>query len=778
MMTSKQGTCPFHTYLPLAAAGTAAVVGGWFLLNRSSRSAPSTAAAKNTATTAASSSEGRSDITKFAPVVGTLCAEAVDWAAAHGLAMGEPGKHAGAGALFSHVPCALLPTPYPRPAFERALALAEGFNTLVDRVARDPAWLLGALREAAAADADFTGRLVAVFERVLAAEAAQPGSTQRWMLGVHRSDYMLHVGDGGGARTAAPVPMQVELNTIASSFGCVSAITTRLHRYLLGRFGDELRAAASARGGGNGASSAQQPPAAGGPDWARPYCAPNAATRVPDNAARERIPAAIALAHRVYESERRERLAAAAATAGASAASAPSSGKRNRHSRGTLTPGDVRQYKAELLEEERRPVVVLFVVQEGERNAIDQRWLEYALWGEHGVKVVRRTLRELHAHARRDAATGRLLLRLRPGAGDGHGGGAPSPRNAAGLGGSPRSLPGAGEDDGLATMASGIWSPPGTPVPPPAAGGEDGDADDDDDDSCAAASQVVSGWGTGAGEVEVSVAYFRAGYTPRDYPTEAEWEARAMLELSRAVKCPSVAYQLVGAKKVQQRLAAPGQLERFFAGGPGEAATAAALRTSFAGLWSLGGAGANGKAEEEDAAAAARLDALRDPGRFVMKPQREGGGNNVYGDAVADALAAMPAGELAGYILMQRLFPPQHDAVLVRHGKPHSGPSVSELGVFGTFLGNGGDGGDGSGSGSGATTAQRSPHGDPNAAGDEPELYDSDDGDGRGSPVGVSAGGVRLNAMAGHLLRTKFDGVDEGGVATGFAVLDSPFLVD
>jgi hypothetical protein len=35
-----------------------------------------------------------------------------------------------------------------------------------------------------------------------------------------------------------------------------------------------------------------------------------------------------------------------------------------------------------------------------------------------------------------------------------------------------------------------------------------------------------------------------------------------MLERSRAVKCPSIAYQLVGAKKVQQVLAEPGRLER------------------------------------------------------------------------------------------------------------------------------------------------------------------------------------------------------------------------
>jgi hypothetical protein len=35
-----------------------------------------------------------------------------------------------------------------------------------------------------------------------------------------------------------------------------------------------------------------------------------------------------------------------------------------------------------------------------------------------------------------------------------------------------------------------------------------------------------------------------------------------------------------------------------------------------------------------------------------------------------------------------------------------------------------------------------------------------------------------LNREAGHLVRTKAATSDEGGVAAGFAVLDSPFLVD
>ena len=37
---------------------------------------------------------------------------------------------------------------------------------------------------------------------------------------------------------------------------------------------------------------------------------------------------------------------------------------------------------------------------------------------------------------------------------------------------------------------------------------------------------------------------------------------------------------------------------------------------------------------------------------------------------------------------------------------------------------------------------------------------------------------VIVNTAAGHLVRTKAATSDEGGVAAGFAVLDSPYLMD
>lgn len=62
------------------------------------------------------------------------------------------------------------------------------------------------------------------------------------------------------------------------------------------------------------------------------------------------------------------------------------------------------------------------------------------------------------------------------------------------------------------------------------------------------------------------------------------WEARLLLERSCAIKCPDIATQLAGTKKVQQELSRMGVLEMLL---PGQPETVARLRATFAGLYSL-----------------------------------------------------------------------------------------------------------------------------------------------------------------------------------------------
>lgn len=62
------------------------------------------------------------------------------------------------------------------------------------------------------------------------------------------------------------------------------------------------------------------------------------------------------------------------------------------------------------------------------------------------------------------------------------------------------------------------------------------------------------------------------------------WEARLLIERSLAVKCPDIGTHLAGTKKVQQVLARPGVLERFFSEEP---MVVEQIRATFAGLYTL-----------------------------------------------------------------------------------------------------------------------------------------------------------------------------------------------
>ncbi|KAJ1276592.1 hypothetical protein BS78_05G226300 [Paspalum vaginatum] len=212
----------------------------------------------------------------------------------------------------------------------------------------------------------------------------------------------------------------------------------------------------------------------------------------------------------------------------------------------------------------------------------------------------------------------------------------------------------------------------------------------------------------------VAVVYFRAGYAPTDYPSEAEWRARLLMEQSSAVKCPSISYHLVGTKKIQQELAKPNVVERFI----DNKEDIAKLRKSFAGLWSL---------DNEEIV----KSAIEKPDLFVLKPQREGGGNNIYGHDLRETLIKLQKeqGEsLAAYILMQRIFPKASLTPLVRGGECFEDLTISELGIYGAYLRN--------------------------------------------------KEKVILNNQSGYLMRTKVSSSNEGGVAAGFAVLDSVILTD
>ncbi|KNE59651.1 hypothetical protein AMAG_05125, partial [Allomyces macrogynus ATCC 38327] len=174
-------------------------------------------------------STAQSDVPPYPPALpaaqsAALRDQAVDWALAHGLAIRSATTPTSS---VVHAPFALFPSPFPRSCFTRARDLAPAFNRLVHAVTKDDLFLRAIMDEIGDVD-PFTHRL---YQLYLAQRAATKDAVQPITLGVYRSDYLLHRDIDPRAKLPAGdfAIHQVELNTIASSFRCLSTRTAELH---------------------------------------------------------------------------------------------------------------------------------------------------------------------------------------------------------------------------------------------------------------------------------------------------------------------------------------------------------------------------------------------------------------------------------------------------------------------------------------------------------------------------------------------------------------------
>jgi len=108
--------------------------------------------------------------------------------------------------------------------FAEAVEVQTDFNALLQALRVDPNFILNVLQETTQND-PFTAKLVDIY-RVYFLESRK----QALSMGVLRSDYMV---SQSGRR---PTLRQVEINTIASSFGFLSERVCRAHRMLALKF--------------------------------------------------------------------------------------------------------------------------------------------------------------------------------------------------------------------------------------------------------------------------------------------------------------------------------------------------------------------------------------------------------------------------------------------------------------------------------------------------------------------------------------------------------------
>lgn len=191
-----------------------------------------------------------------------------------------------------------------------------------------------------------------------------------------------------------------------------------------------------------------------------------------------------------------------------------------------------------------------------------------------------------------------------------------------------------------------------------------------------------------------------------------------MMERSTAILSPNIRFQLSSTKKIQQVLAKPGVLERFF---PKEPKRVAQLRNTFAGLWGL---------EEDDEATRTVIeDAIASPQNYVLKSQLEAGVGNFFDEQVTELLQKLSREERAAYILQERIKPLVVKNYLMRQLKSAQLEDVvGELGIFGSLIGD------------------------------------------------QSSGQIMHNAVDGHTIRSKPSDLNQGGVGSGCGSVDSALL--
>ena len=134
--------------------------------------------------------------------------QAITWSATNSLIYTDGNLNWG------HAPLALVPNSFPKESFNYIKKIQPMFNILVDSISRDKDFLTSTLSQASQAD-EFTKRLLDILH-----ELPENSIKNSINLGIHRSDYMLQIEETEG-RLNNKI-LQVEINTIASSFGCLS----------------------------------------------------------------------------------------------------------------------------------------------------------------------------------------------------------------------------------------------------------------------------------------------------------------------------------------------------------------------------------------------------------------------------------------------------------------------------------------------------------------------------------------------------------------------------
>mmetsp|Transcript_118894 Transcript_118894/g.165734 ORF Transcript_118894/g.165734 Transcript_118894/m.165734 type:complete len:110 (-) Transcript_118894:180-509(-) len=97
----------------------------------------------------------------------------------------------------------------------------------------------------------------------------------------------------------------------------------------------------------------------------------------------------------------------------------------------------------------------------------------------------------------------------------------------------------------------------------------------------------------------------------------------------------------------------------------------------FRGMWAL----EDMKDEQSDAAKIV-MKAIENPRNYVIKPQKEGGGNNYFDEEVKTMLTNEPYETLKNYLIMEKIDAPVIKTYMLRRCNASYQDSISEMGIY------------------------------------------------------------------------------------------------
>ena len=218
----------------------------------------------------------------------------------------------------------------------------------------------------------------------------------------------------------------------------------------------------------------------------------------------------------------------------------------------------------------------------------------------------------------------------------------------------------------------------------------------------------------------ISLFYFRASYTEADYINEESWQGRELIELSTAIKVPDINTFLTTFKVFQYELSKPQILMHYI---QNDLIINDILRF-FGGIYYI-------RDMEPDKVKELLLKVKAESDKYILKPMKEGGGNNITGEKLKE-LIPEEGGEINDLIknsvIVEKIESYVHEGLVLRDEILKMQNSISEYSAYGIILS------------------------------DEGTIY--------------------FNKSVSFLVRTKNKDNIEGGIIEGAGAIDIPCLLD